>query len=253
MASTGDRRHFASRLVRSPGRAGARQDPDNICAMSGNSESDGRGLGKNRIEGLTDAIFAVVMTLLVLDIKPPGQLRLETNQALIDHLSTLERNFVMYAISFVVLAMFWLCHHLQFHFVRRVDRPLLWINLSFLLLAAGVPFSTDLVGDHGHLQFPVVLYAANLLVLSLLLVLQLRHMAASPHLIAPDLPREVVTHLQRHLVVFVLVPAASIAVSFYSPRWGMYVCSLLIVTAFFPGRVTDQSTHVEADGQEDAP
>ena len=134
--------------------------------MNGKAESDGRGMGKNRIEALTDGIFAVAMTLLVLDIKPPVHLRFETSDALIDHLSVLEHSFVMYAISFVVLAMFWLGHHLQFHFVRHVDRQLLWINLLFLLIAVVVPFSTNLVGDHGHLQLPVVLYAVNLLVLT---------------------------------------------------------------------------------------
>jgi uncharacterized membrane protein len=223
-----------------------------IRTMNGKSESDGRGMGKGRIEALTDGIFAVAMTLLVLDIKPPVHLRFETSEALIDHLSALEHSLVMYAISFVVLAMFWLGHHLQFHFVRHVDRPLLWVNLAFLLLAVVVPFSTNLVGDHGHLQFPVFLYAANLLALSLLLFLQLRHLVASPHLTAPHLTREAVTHLQRQLVLFLVVPLASVAVSFHSPRWGMYVYALLVVPAFVPGRI-DRLTRPETDGGEPAP
>ena len=220
--------------------------------MNGKAESDGRGMGKNRIEALTDGIFAVAMTLLVLDIKPPVHLRFETSEALIDHLSVLEHSFVMYAISFVVLAMFWLGHHLQFHFVRHVDRQLLWINLVFLLVAVVVPFSTNLVGDHGHLQLPVVLYAVNLLVLTLLLFLQLRHLAARPHLIAPDLTREAVTHLHRQLLLFGVVPVVSIAASFYSPRLGMYLYALLAVPAFLPGRI-DRLTRVETGGNEPAP
>ena len=220
--------------------------------MNGKSESDGRGMGKNRIEMLTDGIFAVAMTLLVLDIKPPVHLRFETGEALVDHLSVLEHNFVMYAISFVVLAIFWMGHHLQFHFVRHVDRELLWINLVFLLLAAVVPFSTNLMGPHGHLQLPVVVYAVNLLVLALLLFLQLRHLAASPHLIAPDLTREAVTHLHRQLILFGVVPVASIAASFYSPRMGMYLYALLVVPAFVPGRI-DRLTGVKTDGNEPAP
>jgi len=220
--------------------------------MNGKSESDGRGMGKNRIEMLTDGIFAVAMTLLVLDIKPPVHLRFETGEALVDHLSVLEHNFVMYAISFVVLAIFWMGHHLQFHFVRHVDRELLWINLVFLLLAAVVPFSTNLMGAHGHLQLPVVVYAVNLLVLALLLFLQLRHLAASPHLIAPDLTREAVTHLHRQLILFGVVPVASIAASFYSPRMGMYLYALLVVPAFVPGRI-DRLTGVKTDGNEPAP
>jgi uncharacterized membrane protein len=209
-------------------------------------------MGKNRIEALTDGIFAVAMTLLVLDIKPPVHLRFETSEALVDHLSVLEHSFVMYAISFVVLAMFWLGHHLQFHFVRHVDRQLLWINLLFLLLAVVVPFSTNLVGDHGHLQLPVVLYAVNLLVLTLLLFLQLRHLAARPHLIAPDLTPEAIAHLHRQLLLFGVVPVVSIAASFYSPRLGMYLYALLAVPAFLPGRI-DRLARVETDGNEPAP
>jgi len=220
--------------------------------MSGKAESDGRGMGKNRIEALTDGIFAVAMTLLVLDIKPPLHLRFETNEALVEHLSVLEHSFVMYAISFVVLAMFWMGHHLQFHFVRHVDRQLLWINLVFLLVAVVVPFSTNLVGDHGHLQLPVVLYAVNLLVLTLLLFLQLRHLAARPHLIAPDLTPEAIAHLHRQLLLFGVVPVVSIAASFYSPRLGMYLYALLAVPAFLPGRI-DRLARVETDGNEPAP
>jgi uncharacterized membrane protein len=220
--------------------------------MNDKAQSDGRGMGKNRIEALTDGIFAVAMTLLVLDIKPPVHLRFETNEALVDHLSALEHSFVMYAISFVVLAMFWLGHHLQFHFVRHVDRRLLWINLAFLLLAVVVPFSTNLVGDHGHLQLPAVLYAVNLLALTLLLLLQLRHLAASPHLTAPDLTREAIVHLRRQLLLFGAVPVVSIAASSYSPRLGMYLYALLAVPAFRPGRI-DRLTRAETDGNEHAP
>jgi uncharacterized membrane protein len=215
--------------------------------MNDKAQSDGRGMGKNRIEALTDGIFAVAMTLLVLDIKPPVHLRFETSRALTDHLAAFEHSFIMYAISFVVLAMFWLGHHLQFHFVRHVDRQLLWINLLFLLVAVLVPFSTNLMGDHGHLQLPVVIYAVNLLVLILLLFLQLRHLAASPHLTTADLPREAITQLRRQILIFGVVPVASIAASFYNPRLGMYLYALLAVPAFFPGRIDRLTRAVSGD------
>ncbi len=77
---------------------------------------------------------------------------------LVEYLATLEHSFAMYAISFVVLAIFWIAHHILFHYVRHVDRRLLWINMAFLLLVTFVPFSTDLLGDHGHLALPVVVY-----------------------------------------------------------------------------------------------
>jgi uncharacterized membrane protein len=217
--------------------------------MNGEPKAKHHGMGKNRIEALADGIFAVAMTLLVLDIKSPEQLSFATDRDLIDYLATLEHSFAMYAISFVVLGLFWFGHHLHFHFVRQVDRSLLWINLLFLLFTALIPFSTDLLGDHGHLELPVVVYGANLLVLAAMASLHLRHLAANGHLAAPELTPNAVAYLRRQIAVLVVVPVASIAASFYSPRLGMYLYVLLAVPAFMPGRI-DLMTRV-ADGAGD--
>ena len=198
---------------------------------------DTRGLSKNRIEALADGIFAVAMTLLVLDIKSPLKLAFETNAGLIEYLTTLEHSFAMYAISFVVLAIFWIGHHVLFHYVRHVDRRLLWMNLAFLLLVTFVPFSTDLMGDHGHLILPVFVYGTNLIALGALLALQLHYLAAHPALAAPDLTPTVVAHMRRQRRLYALIPLASMAVSFYSPRVGMYLYLVLAIPTFAPSRV----------------
>ena len=91
------------------------------------------------------------MTLLVLDIKSPEKRNFETASDLVPISRRSSTAFAMYVISFFVLAIFWIAHHLLFHFVRRVNRRLLWLNIAFLLLVTFVPFSTDLLGDHGHL------------------------------------------------------------------------------------------------------
>jgi uncharacterized membrane protein len=209
--------------------------------MNGKPKDDARGMGKHRIEALADGIFAVAMTLLVLDIKSPENLWFDTDHALAVHLAGFEHSFVMYAISFVVLGIFLFCHHVQLHFVHRVDRRLLWTNLLFLLFVVLIPFSTDLLGDHGHLQLPVVIYAVNLLVLVLLLYLHLRYLVANPRLAVPELTPEAVTLINRQLLLLGLVPACSIAVSFHSPRLGMYLYTLLVVPVFLSGRI-DQLT-----------
>jgi uncharacterized membrane protein len=158
----------------------------------------------------------------------------------------------MYVISCFGLPIFWLGHHLQFHFVRHADRTLLWINLAFLLLAGVVPFCTDLVGDHERLQFPVLLYAANLLALSLLLLLQLRHLVANPGLTDGELTGEAVEHLRRQVALLVLVPLGSVALSFYSPLVGMYLYGLLLVHAFVPGRIDRWTGAAAHDRKPDA-
>ena len=183
---------------------------------------DRRGLAKNRIEALADGIFAVAMTLLVLDIKSPQNLPLEATANLLDHLVALEHSFAMYVISFIVLAIFWIAHHLLFHFVRHVDRRLLWINMLFLLLVTFVPFSTDLLG------------------LGALLALQVRYLASRPELAAPDLTSAAIANMQREVTLYALVPLVSMAVSFYNPRLGMYSYLLLAIPTFAPSRLDRQ-------------
>jgi uncharacterized membrane protein len=210
-----------------------------------NPTLDSRGLAKNRIEALADGIFAVAMTLLVLDIKSPLNLDFDTNAGLVAYLGTLEHSFAMYAISFVVLAIFWIAHHILFHYVRHVDRRLLWMNMAFLLLVTFVPFSTDLMGDHGHLMLPVIVYGFNLLALGSLLALQLRYLTAHMPLAAADLTPTVSARMQREVWLYALIPLASMALSFYSPRVGMYFYLLLVIPTFTPGRL-DRLLHTPA-------
>jgi len=221
--------------------------------MSQDPESpllDKRGLAKNRIEALADGIFAVAMTLLVLDIKSPENRSFETAADLVAYLLALEHSFAMYVISFFVLAIFWISHHLMFHFVRHVDRRLLWLNVAFLLLVTFVPFSTDLLGDHGHLMLPVLIYGANLLALGLLLAIQLRYLVAHRELATADLTDAVVAQIWRGLKLYASIPVASMAVSLASPRTGMYMYLLLAIPTFAPSRL-DRLLHPGAAARAD--
>ena len=212
---------------------------------------DKRGLAKNRIEALADGIFAVAMTLLVLDIKSPENREFETAADLVNYLVALEHSFAMYAISFFVLAIFWIWHHMLFHFVRHVDRRLLWLNIGFLLLVTFVPFSTDLLGDHGHLILPVLVYGANLLALGSLLAIQVRYLVAHRELAAADLTDAVVAQVGRDLKVYASVPLASMAIALVSPRTGMYMYLLLAIPTFAPSRL-DRLLHSGATARADS-
>src|SRR5438045_8938069 len=108
--------------------------------MESGSQLPHRGFEKNRIEALIDGIFAVALTLLVLDIKLPENVAYPTNEALWSRLVELQRHFAIYAISFIVIGIYWVAHHVQFHYVRYTDRRLIWINLLFLLLLSFLPF-----------------------------------------------------------------------------------------------------------------
>lgn len=199
-----------------------------------------RGLEKNRLEALIDGVFAVALTLLVLDIKLPDDIASASNEALWARLLTLERHFVIYVISFVVIGMYWINHHIQFHFLRRTNRNLIWINLMYLLLISFLPFATDLIGDHKDLVLPCEIYGLTLLTLSGVSCGHLEYLARHPALASPELTPLVATLIRRRILVFALVPLLSMALAFTDTHLALYVYLLLLVAHLFPGQIDRQ-------------
>jgi uncharacterized membrane protein len=210
-------------------------------------------LAKNRIEALSDGIFAVAMTLLVLDIKLPDGVTFPTDGALFAHMVSLEHHFVIYLISFIVLGMYWVGHHLQFHYVRYVNHTLLWINLVFLFGVTSVPFATDLLGDHHQLSFPYVLYGALLLLLGGLLRGQLSYLQRFPDLASPLLTPEVKGRMRNRLTLFSIIPVISMITVFYNTRLALYIYFLLPIVHFLPGRIYEIAPPEQDSDHNDAP
>jgi uncharacterized membrane protein len=191
---------------------------------------------KSRIAALIDGIFAVAMTLLVLDLKLPEGVKLSDDSEVWRQLVQLNGRFLTYVLSFIVLGTYWIGHHSLFHFVRRVDRGLLWLNLLFLLFVTLLPFSTNLLSEHAFLQVPVVFYGANLLLLSLLTLLQLSYLVRHPELSHNQLTREWIATHRRRVGVPAVIAIASIAISFFRPSLALTAYWLMLVFHFLPGR-----------------
>jgi uncharacterized membrane protein len=199
-----------------------------------------RGFSKNRIEALIDGIFAVALTLLVLNIKLPESVAYATNDELWARLKSLERHFVIYAISFVVIAIYWVAHHVQFHYVRYTDRRLIWINMVFLLLISFLPFATDLVGDNGYLVLPCLIYGMTLLAISTISSIHLQYLERHPYLASPEFTPLAAKLIRRRIALFAIVPGLSMLAAFYSPRLALYVYLLLAGAHFLPGRIDER-------------
>jgi uncharacterized membrane protein len=191
---------------------------------------------KSRIAALVDGIFAVAMTLLVLDLKLPEGVKLSSDAEVWRQLLELTGRFSTYALSFIVLGTFWIGHHSLFHFVRKVNRGLLWLNLVFLLFITLLPFSTNLLSAHTHLQIPIVVYGINLLLISLISLLQIRYLARRPELSHEQLTPAWIANVRRRTLIPVLIVVASIAISFYKPNFAMSAYWLLLGFHFLPGK-----------------
>lgn len=102
-------------------------------------------LPKTRVEAFSDGVFAIAITLLVIEIRPP---EIEPGGTLASALQHEWPSYVAYLVSFLVIGVMWLNHHRIFGQVRGVDGPLLLLNLNLLLWTALIPFPTAVLADH---------------------------------------------------------------------------------------------------------
>ena len=117
----------------------------------------------NHLEALTDAVFAIVMTLLVLEISIPEIAQSSLQAELPRRLIELWPKLYSYVLSFIVLGLLWSLHHISFHYIKRSNIVLVWLNIIFLMFVALIPFSTSLIGNYGTEQLSLVIYASNIL------------------------------------------------------------------------------------------
>src|SRR5690348_12842177 len=210
-----------------------------------------RALSKHRLEALVDGIFAVAMTLLVLDIKLPDDLTFGSDRELWEHLLSLERHLVIYVITFVVTGRYWLAHHLQFHFVHAVDRRMIGLNLLFLLVVSFLPFVTDLVGDHKELALPCIFYGATLIVLNAVALAHVRYLRRHPALVTAEFTPEIAWHFERRTLLFMIVPAASMVIALVDTHAALYIYALMAVGYLAGNPITDRVVHVAQEVQQE--
>jgi uncharacterized membrane protein len=131
--------------------------------------------GKGRIEALTDGIFAFGMTLLVLGVGYPISVQTFAKMPVDQILLSSIPFFILYMVSFLILAAFWVSHHIQFHYIRFVDRTFLWLNILSLMFVAFVPFTSSLAGFFYNSRLAAAVFELHLLVIGLLFHLEWRY------------------------------------------------------------------------------
>jgi TMEM175 potassium channel family protein len=178
---------------------------------------------KNRLEAFSDGVFAIVITLLILDVRFPTDkpLTLETLRSVVPHV-------LAFVLSFVIVGVYWVSHHNMLHFIRQVDRQLLWLNLVLLLLIVFIPFPAALLGQHADSALAVTLYGGNLMLVNAAGTAMWLYAMSRPGLaaegIAPALPGFVAWLHSAPILVY----AAAIAVA----HW--YVPLSLVLFAAVP-------------------
>jgi uncharacterized membrane protein len=123
------------------------------------------GHSAERLAALSDGIFGVGMTLLVLDLRPPVMEVVRSEHDLMAALVAILPQAVMYLMSFLTLGIFWVGQQTQLNHIERTDRHLTWINLAFLFAVTLLPFSTKLLAEFYTYRTALLAYWLNILLL----------------------------------------------------------------------------------------
>src|SRR5262245_45302173 len=177
-----------------------------------------------RVLALSDGVFAIILTLLVLEIHVP---ELESGQSLSGAIEEIRPSFVAFLISFVVVAISWVGHRDLFAHVRRTDRPLIWLNILFMLPLCLLPFGASLLARYERAEVSLQLYGLLLVAIALTRVWMFWYGTGRPHLLYESIDRRA-----RLLgVALVAVPAVVylIAILFagVAPRVSLWIYALV--------------------------
>jgi len=188
-------------------------------------------IGLERLIFFSDAVFAIAITLLALEIRLPGTESALTDDQLLTQLLNLWPKYLAYVISFLVIGTFWLAHHRRFRYIRRYDRRLLWINLLLLMCIAFIPFPTGVISQHIG-RTATIFYAVTMIVTGLLSGAVWWHAARHDRLIDPALDRK-----QRHYerLAPLVIPGIfllSIGLAFIDAQLAMFSWGLTLPAAW---------------------
>jgi len=114
--------------------------------------------GRERLVFFSDAVFAIAITLLALDVRVPDIAGEATNGTVAPALGSIAPRIFTYALSFAVVGLFWLAHWRRYLLIEHVDEGLVLLNILLLGFVALIPFPTALLGEHGDVPFAVVVY-----------------------------------------------------------------------------------------------
>ncbi|BCM91742.1 potassium channel [Abditibacteriota bacterium] len=125
------------------------------------------GISKARFEAFSDGVFAIAITLLVLELRVHGNLPVDK---LRDELIAQLPRLGAYILTFLSLGVFWVAHHLMLGAASRVDRLLLWLNNFFLMFVTLLPFSAGVLGSYTHSRDAVAIYGLNMTLIEIFLI-----------------------------------------------------------------------------------
>jgi len=198
-------------------------------------------LGLNRIEAFSDGVFAIVVTLLVLELKVPTLHDRTSTSELSHQFVDLAPKFLSWLISFIIVCKFWLNHHHLLTFARHATYGLVWLNSIFLMGQAFIPFPTALMGEYSMNPLAVGLFGIVMAANTLLFIALQSYIIRN--LIRPEMVGAVVPHLTRKSFAGVVSYLFGVAATLFNVHVAFVLYALtplFFVTPPQPGRAIQE-------------
>ena len=191
----------------------------------------------SRLEAFSDGVFAIIVTIMVFDVKLPPLGSQPSPAELSSAFAALAPKFFSFIISFLVVAAFWAHHHQLFHSVERTDRKLLWHNNILLLFLSLIPATAAFLGNSPRLPIAVALYGAVLLLSSLSALLMYRYAALGSELMDSRIHRsERVRTLRKYWIAPIFYTIA-IVISWPWPLISLAIYVIILIAFLLPERL----------------
>jgi uncharacterized membrane protein len=204
-------------------------------------KEDSHGIvNKTRLENLTDAFFATVMTILVLTLVVPVFTGQNISVQLRSGLLALLPNVFGYVISFIVLGVLWIGHNNLFRHLSNANRRLQWLTLLLLLSIGFIPFSTALLGRYPTEQLTVMLFGLNLLVISIMFLSIWFYVSSNKRLVHKDLDEKIIRSQTKRIIVSPIAYTIAILVSFVNTDISIAIYAIVAIYYIIIGLVLDE-------------
>jgi len=201
--------------------------PARLCSMQ-SLYNRVAGRSVERLAALSDGIFAVAMTLLVLDLRVPGMEAVHAERDLWHALVALSPRLVIFLMSVMTIGIFWVGQQTQLNHFARADRNLAWIHIAFLCAVCLIPFSTSLLAEFIHYRIALAVYWFNILLLGLTLFWSWRY-ASRNQLLGDDIPAEIHRAVVRRIAIAQSLYACGAALCFLNTYYAIAAIVLVQV------------------------
>ena len=200
-------------------------------------KNNGGNMQKSRLEAFSDGVIAIIITIMVLELKVP-------HGTTWNDLSQLQFVFLSYVISFVYVAIYWNNHHHLIHAVKHVNGAIMWANIHLLFWLSLIPFVTAWAGENHFAPIPTVLYGLDLFMAAIAFYILVRALIAQEGMNSP-LAKAIGSDMKGK--VSVVLNGIAIPLAFFAPLVAVGLYTLVAAIWFIPDKRIEKHLPIHKD------